>query len=135
MTSFFDTNVFVYAFLEGPKQDAARAALAAGGAISAQVLNEFVNVMRRKHQRSWRDIEKALSVILERFPDVAPLTRATNAAALTLARDHTLPFYDALIVAAAVELGCAKLYSEDFQHGRSFGGLAVVDPFRENAAE
>ncbi|HLW92931.1 MAG TPA: PIN domain-containing protein [Roseiarcus sp.] len=134
MTSFFDTNIFVYAFLDVPKQDAARAALADGGAISAQVLNEFVNVMRRKHQRSWRDVENALAVILDRFPDVAPLTLATNADAVALARDHGLAFYDALIVAAALEAGCARLYSEDFQHGRRFGDLAIVDPFKESAA-
>ena len=105
-----------------------------GGAISAQVLNEFVNVMRRKHQRSWRDVENALAVILDRFPDVAPLTLATNADAVALARDHGLAFYDALIVAAALEAGCARLYSEDFQHGRRFGDLAIVDPFKESAA-
>jgi predicted nucleic acid-binding protein len=131
VTGFFDTNVFVYAFLDGPKQDLARRALADGGAISAQVLNEFTNAMRRKHQRSWRDVEDALAVILDRFPDVAPLTRATHAAALALARDHRLAFYDALIVAAAQEVGCQFLYSEDLQHGRRFDGLAVVDPFRE----
>jgi predicted nucleic acid-binding protein len=129
VTSFFDTNVFVYAFLRGPKQAPARRALADGGAISAQVLNEFVNAMRRKHQRSWRDIEGALAVILDRFPDVAALTSATNAAAVALARDHGLAFSDALIVAAANEAKCETLYSEDLQHGRRFGALAVVNPF------
>jgi predicted nucleic acid-binding protein len=127
---FFDTNVFVYAFLDGPKQETARRALADGGAISAQVLNEFTNVMRRKHGRSWRDIEDALAVILDRFPDVGPVTRATHAAALALARGHGLAFYDALIVAAAQEAGCDRLYGEALQHGRRFEGLAVVDPFR-----
>ena len=45
-----------------------------------------------------------------RFPDIVPLTSDTHAAALALARDHTLAFYDALIVAAAIEAGCDTLY-------------------------
>jgi predicted nucleic acid-binding protein len=36
-----------------------------------------------------------------------------------------------LIVASALEAGCDTLYSEDMQHGRAFGGLTIVDPFRE----
>jgi len=53
-----------------------------------------------------------------------------NKAARRLARDHGLAFYDALIVAAALEAGCGTLYSEDMQHGRAVGGLTIVDPFR-----
>jgi len=63
VTAFYDTNIFVYAFTEGPKQAAARLALAEGGVISVQVLNEFANVMRRKHQRAWAEIEAALDVV------------------------------------------------------------------------
>jgi predicted nucleic acid-binding protein len=52
--------------------------------------------------------------------------------ALVLARDHTLAFYDALIVAAAIEAGCETLYSEGMQHGRSVGGLTIVNPFLDS---
>ena len=38
-------------------------------------------------------------------------------------------FYDALIVAAAVESGCRTLYSEDLQHGRKIGNLTILNPF------
>jgi predicted nucleic acid-binding protein len=44
-----------------------------------------------------------------------------------------LAFYDALIVAAAIEAGCDTLFTEDMQHGRKFGSLTVVNPFDENA--
>ena len=47
----------------------------------------------------------------------------------SLARSHGLHFYDALIVAAAIEAGCDTLSSEDLQHSRSFGGLMIVNPF------
>lgn len=133
MTPFFDTNIVVYAFLDVAKRERALDLIASGGLISAQVLNEFTNVARRKRQREWADIERAVSVIRARFPDIMPLTADTHAAALDLARDHGLAFYDALIVAAAFEGKCDILYSEDMQHGRAIGGLAIVNPFLDSA--
>ena len=126
---FLDTNVFVYAFSADSKRAAARQIVAEGGLISAQVLNEFTSVMRTKARRSWDEIEHSLSVILLRFPTVLPLTLETHTAAVALARSHNVAFYDALILAAAIEAGCETLFSEDFQHGRRFGDLTIVDPF------
>jgi predicted nucleic acid-binding protein len=133
VTPFFDTNIVVYAFLDVAKRERALDLIASGGVISAQVLNEFTNVARRKRQREWADIERAVSVIRARFPDIMPLTADTHAAALDLARDHGLAFYDALVVAAAIEGRCDILYSEDMQNGRTIGGLAIVNPFLESA--
>ena len=131
MSAFWDTNVFVYAFIAGPKQQIARRALMSGGVISVQVLNEFTNVMSRKMRQSWEDVERFLSVIHVRFPSAAPLTIQTHVTARALARDHSIAFYDALIMAAAIEAKCDRLYSEDLQSGRRFGECVVVDPFRE----
>ena len=129
MSPFFDTNVLVYAFLDVEKRGRALETLTRGGVISAQVLNEFTHVAHRKRRRSWPEIEAALAVIRDWFRDIVPITSATHAAAFALARDHSLAFYDALILAAAIEAGCETLYSEDFQHGRRFGDLTVVNPF------
>jgi predicted nucleic acid-binding protein len=38
-----------------------------------------------------------------------------------------------LIVASAIEAGCNVLYSEDMQHGRTFGRLAIANPFLESS--
>jgi len=131
VSAFWDTNVFVYAFIAGPKQQAARRMLAAGGVISVQVLNEFANVMTRKMRCSWEEVERFLSVIRVRFPTAAPLTLETHAEALALASDHSIAFYDAMIVASAVSARCETLFTEDLQHGRKFGDCVVVSPFRE----
>jgi len=40
-----------------------------------------------------------------------------------------IPYWDALIVAAAEIKGCAYLLSEDFQADRRFGEVTVVNPF------
>lgn len=129
MIAFFDTNVFVYAFANGPKQTEARLALADGGVVSVQVLNEFANVMRKKLRREWAEIEAALDVIRIRFPGALPITVETRSAATTLAREHRLSFYDALIVASALEADCDILFSEDLQDGRAFGHLTIRNPF------
>jgi predicted nucleic acid-binding protein len=125
--------ILVYGFLDIDKRDRAIAVLSEGGCISAQVLNEFTNVARQKRQRPWSEIEAAIAVIREWFPDIVPLTEQTHARALALARDHGMSFYDALIVAAAQEAGCDTLFTEDLQHGRKFGGLTIVNPFLETA--
>ncbi len=61
MRPFFDTNVLVYAVLsDDPRCATAVRVLTAGGAVSIQVLNEFVNVARNKLKWPWGDIEATL---------------------------------------------------------------------------
>ena len=48
MTAFLDTNIRIYAHETGPKNEAARRLILAGGTISVQVLNEFTSVLSRK---------------------------------------------------------------------------------------
>jgi predicted nucleic acid-binding protein len=134
VSAFFDTNILVYAQQTGGKADRARALLAGGGKISVQVLNEFTAVYRRKQRKNWREIAEAISDVLTAVDPPLALTLDLYAAARTLAEDHQLPFYDALIVASAIEAGCDTLFTEDMQHDRTFGRLAIVNPFLESAA-
>jgi predicted nucleic acid-binding protein len=129
---FFDTNILVYAQQAGGKADRARALLAGGGKLSVQVLNEFTAVMRRKQDKEWREIGEAISDVLALVEPPRPLTLDLHIAARALAEEHRLSFYDALIVVSAIEAGCNVLYSEDMQHGRTIGGLAIANPFLEN---
>jgi predicted nucleic acid-binding protein len=70
------------------------------------VLNKFANVARGKLKWPWRDIEAMLALVRSRSGRVRDISLSTHEAALALARDHSLAFYDALIVAAALEAGC-----------------------------
>ncbi|MBV9222014.1 MAG: PIN domain-containing protein, partial [Methylobacteriaceae bacterium] len=99
------------------------------GIISAQVLNEFTNVLRKRQKQDWSAIEAAVSVIRSHFEEIRPLTVDTHASALALARDDGLSFYDALIVASALEAGCDTLFTEDLQHRRVVEGLTIRNPF------
>jgi predicted nucleic acid-binding protein len=131
---FLDTNVLVYAVLsDDPRCPTAERLLAAGGTISVQVLNEFASVARGKLKWPWLDIEATLSLVRSQSRRVRDVSVLTHEAALVLARDHGLSFFDALIVAAAIEAGCDTLFTEDMQHGRKFGSLTIVNPFVESA--
>ena len=133
MSVFFDTNILVYAQQADGKADRARALFAVGGKLSVQVLNEFTAVAWRKQRKDWREIAEAISDVLAVVDPPLALTLDLHTFARALAEEHQLSFYDALIVASAIEAGCDILYSEDMQHGRTIGGLAIVDPFLESA--
>src|SRR5271169_5513979 len=125
MSAFFDSNVLVYAVSSDPRKAQAERVLAQRGFASAQVLNEFANVTRKKLRHDWADIEYAVVRFRRILDGVLPLTVETNAAATALARVHHLSFYDALIVASALEAGCDTLFTEDMQEGRVFQGLRI----------
>ncbi len=98
--------------------------------ISVQVLNEFVNVAHRKLRRPWPEIAMAVSAIRDLCPPPAPITLATHEAALGVANRAGYQFYDALIIAAALEAGCGTLFSEDLQDGQVIeGSLTIRNPF------
>ncbi len=46
-----------------------------------------------------------------------------------LQQEHSLHFWDSLLVAACVHRGVGKLYSEDLQHGEQFDCVEIVNPF------
>lgn len=49
--------------------------------------------------------------------------------AFQLAADHDLQTYDAIILSACAQASCDRLYSEDLQHGFTWRGVRVVNPF------
>jgi predicted nucleic acid-binding protein len=129
--SFFDTNVLVYiASGDAAKADRTEQAIAAGGAISVQVLNELTNVARRKMRLSWAETYAFLNLV-RGLLTVHPLTVETHEAGLGLAERYGLSTYDAMIAASALHAGCDTLWSEDMQHGMALDeGLRIVNPFR-----
>lgn len=130
--SFFDTNVLVYlASGEAKKADRAEAAIAKGGSISVQVLNELANVARRKMQMSW-DETHALLEMLRDLLTVHPLNLEAHETGLGIAERYGLSTCDAMIAASALHAGCDTLWSEDMPHGLALKeGLRIINPFRD----
>jgi predicted nucleic acid-binding protein len=132
---FVDTNVLLYLLsADAAKADRAEALLAQGVMVGVQVLNEFANVARRKLSMSWDEVADVLGLIRQRCA-VRPLTLGVHDQALLLAPRYGLSWYDALIVAAALDGGCSQLYSEDMHDGLevvstlSGSRLVVRNPF------
>jgi predicted nucleic acid-binding protein len=129
--AFFDTNVLLYAVAENdPRSARAEELLAEGGVLSVQILNEFVSVARRKILMSWSDVTEALAAIRVLCPFQLPITMEIHEAALKIAEKHGYNIYDALVIAAALEAGCATLYSEDLHSGQTISSqLTIRNPF------
>ena len=129
--AFLDTNVLIYAVaLDDPRNARAEELLASRATISVQILNEFVSVARRKISMSWPDVKEALDAFRVLCPSPLPVTVELHEAAIQISEQYGYGIYDALVVAAALEAGCAILYSEDFQDGQTIDGrLTIRNPF------
>ena len=134
--TFVDTNVLIYAHDSSHpgKQAVAQEILKrlwtdGTGTLSTQVLQEVYVVATKKqklamsHQEA-RDLVEAYSA----WPTVM-VEPALILTASRLAEEHQLSFWDALIVEAARVAGAATLMTEDLQHGRTFDGVQVENPF------
>ncbi len=134
MRSLLDTNILVYADAADDPAKQRRAVelitglRASGSAVlSTQVLQEYVNVALRKLRLPHALIRDRLN-FYRRF-DVVPASADLIAGALDLHLLHSLSFYDALVVQAAAASGCQRLLSEDMQHGATFRGVRIENPF------
>ena len=135
---FLDTNVFAYSFdsVNPQKQSIALALVhhalqTQRGVISTQVIQEFLNLALRKFPQPFSPTEArtylhaVLLPLCSHFPSSSFYERA-----ILLQVETGYAWYDALIVAAALELGCSSLFSEDLQHGRVIQGMVIRNPFR-----
>lgn len=138
---FIDTNVFVYCFDENEpvKREIAQKLIAAAlrngsGAISWQVVQEFLNVAMHKWEAPMTagDANDYLSTILEPLCTVFPSASLWRTA-LSIQAQSQYRFYDSLIVASALQCGTKILYSEDLQSGRKFGEMEIQNPFRSDS--
>jgi predicted nucleic acid-binding protein len=134
---FLDTNVFVYAFdVDAPskarKSDALiRSGIHTGeGIVSYQVVQEFFNVAFKKFPKSMnaREAHTYYASVFRPMLSVM-FSPALLLRGLGIREQHRIPWYDALIVAAAVESECTMLYTEDFQDGRKIEGVEIRNPF------
>jgi predicted nucleic acid-binding protein len=135
---FLDTNIFVYSFdnrQPAKKQrsmELIQQALETGlGIISTQVIQEYLNVATQKFAvpLAVDDAQAYLNLVLnplcQVYPDLTLYKRC-----LEIQTETKYSFYDSLIIAAAVQGGCERLYSEDLQDGQEVRGVRIVNPYR-----
>jgi predicted nucleic acid-binding protein len=137
---FLDTNVLIYWIdnSHAAKHAVVRRWVAAiwengRGGISWQVLNEFYSNATRKLGLPCAGARALVESYSKWQPVTFELPLLRRAWYWT---DHaSVAYWDALILAAAESSGCAYLLSEDFQAGRKFGDLTVVNPFLSGPEE
>jgi predicted nucleic acid-binding protein len=134
---FLDTNIFVYSFDQSTARKSEEAdrlihqALTSGkGVISYQVVQEFFNVAYRRFPEPMHpeQAEQFLSSVLRPLWAIYS-SPSLCLKALQILERFRVQWYDALIVAGALEAKCGILYSEDFQNGQKFDDLEVRNPF------
>ena len=135
--NFLDSNILVYAYDKTGKN---RHKIAKdilmdcwndrSGIVSTQVLQEFYATVTRKLPITLSR-QEARGIIKELLSwSVYQLTPADVVVASEIEEQHTLSFWDSLIVVAAQNSGATTLISEDMQHGQQIGGLRIVNPFK-----
>lgn len=131
---FLDTNILIYAAQGGrvapEKRDVARNIILQGRyGTSGQVLSEFFNVSTRKGARPLTpEIAGRWVRALAKKP-CQPVDPALVLAGIALSERYRISYWDGAIIAAAERLGAKVLYSEDLNHGQTYGSVRVENPF------
>jgi predicted nucleic acid-binding protein len=127
---FFDTNTLLYLFSSDTnKADWISKNIQKSNVISVQVLNEFTSASLKKIKVSTKELDEFLGLFLEIFT-IKPLDVETFNSGLRISRCYGYHQYDSMIIAAAIQAGCQRLYSEDLQHKQVIDKkLQIVNPF------
>lgn len=130
---FIDTNIWLYAFIEGEdgrKQARAKATIQDNEVIlSTQVINEVCVNLLKKTQLTEPDIQ-ALIVSFYSHYTVVEIDQDILTKASALREQHHFSYWDSLIVASALAAQCTLLYTEDMHHGlRVENRLTLQNPF------
>jgi predicted nucleic acid-binding protein len=127
---FFDTNTLLYLLSsDNKKADWVSKNLQQNNVISVQVLNEFTSASLRKIKISNTELDEFLDLFTSTF-NVKSLDIDTFETGLMISRRYGYQYYDSMIIAAALQAGCERLYSEDMQHRQVIDKrLQIVNPF------
>ncbi len=131
---FVDTNLLLYC-LDDRDEEKRGAALrwrdrlwdAGAGRLSWQVLNEFYANATRKMGAPAPVARKVVAQYA--FWEPVGIGLGLLQSAWYWMDAAGLPYWDSLILAAAEAAHCSYLLSEDFQSGRKFRHVTVVNPF------
>jgi predicted nucleic acid-binding protein len=133
--AFVDTNVLLYTIDEEPESNAKRERarqilLTERWGWSTQVAAEFfVNAVSPK--RPFRLAPGDAAALVETWLAYPTLSLTPDLVRLAIAfhQRFQLSYWDAAIIAAATQMRCRIVYSEDLNDGQDYGGVRVVNPF------
>lgn len=102
------------------------------GVTNLQALNEVVSVATRKTDRFGGNVFADVEAFA--MFGVSPLTLDASLTAREVFLRYQYSWWDCILLASAIELGCSHFLSEDLQDGQRIvtgdsRGLTIVDPF------
>lgn len=129
---FLDTNVLVYAHdrSDPGKQQRALDLIRTHGdeiVVSTQVLQAFFVTATGK--LGIPDLETKEIIRAWTRCEVVTIDPSRIGEAIDIRILNRLSFWDALILSAAVSAHCARLLTEDLNHGQTIAGVRVENPF------
>ena len=116
--TFVDSNIWLYAFIEG--DDARKTAIAKSIVevpsviLSVQVINEVCRNLLRKANFTEPEIQALIDSFYAKYP-VIPFEHSTLRCASELRVKYQIAFWDGLIVATALAAHASVVYSEDMR--------------------
>lgn len=126
-----DTNILIYLHEEPAtfKSIRAKEIVAESPVISAQVISEYLNVLKRLLKvPKLRLIEHC--IVLADGSEIAAINSNILVKSKELLIRYDFQMFDSIIVASALEANCNVLYSEDLQHNQLIENkLTIVNPF------
>ncbi len=136
---FIDSNAFLYTFDEQAKEKALLAqrwleSLSDRdcGVTNLQVLNEITSIITRR-SKTFGASDPFFRVDAFAIFGSSPLTASATLAARNIYKSYRYSWWDCVLLASALELGCTHFLSEDLQDGQVIEGdgrgLTIVDPF------
>ena len=137
---FLDTNILIYAARarddEPEKYAIANQILQIESfCLSAQVLQEFFVASQRTDSRKPLRVPLTQPEAAEWVGWLEPFCEVPTDALLVqdsiaAARRHRISYWDAAILVAADRAAASIVYTEDLNHGQSYGNVQVLNPFR-----
>lgn len=98
-------------------------------AVPVQALGELFNVLTRKAKWPAARAKAAVLAWADTY-EIIETTPAVLMDAMELSATHQLAIWDAIMLAGTAQAGCRVLLSENMQHGFTWRGVTVRNPFR-----
>lgn len=133
---FVDSNIWLYSLIQSGDDDRHQQAVdfliqLENPVINSQVIREICSNLKKKTSIP----EEQLCYLIRGWYQDCKVVHSNASQHLLASRlrdSYSLSYWDSLIVAAALEANCVKLYSEDMQHGQIIDGkMTIQNPFAQ----
>ncbi|MFH0725548.1 MAG: PIN domain-containing protein [Pseudomonadota bacterium] len=137
---FIDTNIWIYGIVESndpsekEKRDITLSLFETMVTqnelfVSTQILNECHWNLTRKFGYTDSEVYNRIQQNIIKICKVLELTKRTYNNSFKIREKYNISFWDSLVVASAIEGGCAVIYTEDMQHNQKLHNTLIKNPF------